>query len=154
RGAQPWIGGEAMRETNKLTPLKVTSLKEPGRYADGGGLYLQISRWGTKSWVFRYMLDGRARTMGLGDVSTFALKEARERARAQRQILADGNDPLEARAQARAVAQLAAARSITFEDAADRYIKAHCAGWKNAKHADQWKATLKTYAYPVIGSLP
>lgn len=143
-----------MRGSYKLTPLKVARLNEPGRYADGGGLYLQVSQWNTKSWLFRYMLNGRARQMGLGSVSTFTLKEARERARAARQLLADGIDPLEARRKALAAERIEAARAITFQEAAQRYIKAHRAGWKNVKHANQWTATLFTYAYPVIGSLP
>ena len=141
--------------TNKLTPLRVSSLNDPGRYADGGGLYLQVTcwekdgaEWSTKSWLFRYMKDGRARQMGLGSVDTFSLKEARARARAQRQLLADGIDPLGARQKAKDAALLEAARAITFKDAAERYIAAHRAGWKNQKHGEQWANTLGTYAYP------
>jgi integrase len=144
-----------MRESNKLTPLKVSRLTKPGRYADGHGLYLQISKWHTKSWVLRYMLDGHARHMGLGDINTFSLKEARERARAQRQLLADKVDPLAERNKARGAAQLDAARSVTFRDAAEQYIKSHAAGWKKGgKHGSQWANTLATYAYPHLGSLP
>ena len=147
--------------TNKLTPLEVSNLNEPGRYADGGGLYLQVTRWkkdgaewSTKAWLFRYMKDGRARQMGLGGVETFSLKEARARARAQRQLLADGIDPLGARRQAKDAARLEAAHAISFKDAAARYIAAHRAGWKNEKHGEQWGNTLTAYAYPHIGSLP
>src|SRR5262245_40199629 len=124
-----------MREANRLTPVKVLRENKPGRYADGGGLYLQISKWGTKSWIYRYMLDGQARHMGLGAVNIFTLKEARERARAQRQLLADKIDPLKARSKARGAAQLDPARTITFQAAAEQYIKVHQAAWKNAKHA-------------------
>jgi integrase len=147
--------------TNKLTPLQVSSFNDPGRYADGGGLYLQVTRWekdgvewSTKSWLFRYMKDGRARQMGLGSVDTFSLKEARQRARLQRQLLADGADPLAARQRVRDAERVEAARAVTFRDAAERYIKAHQAGWKNEKHADQWGNTLSTYAFSIIGSLP
>ncbi len=143
-----------MRGANKLTPLKVSRLTKPGRYGDGGGLYLQISIWGTKAWLFRYMKDGRARQMGLGDIQTFTLKEARDRAKAARQLLADGIDPLEARQKAKDAKRIEAARTITFKEAAKRYIKAHRAGWKNGKHAEQWASTLATYAFPVFGDLP
>jgi integrase len=147
--------------TNKLTPLEVSSLNDPGRYADGGGLYLQVTRWekdgaewSTKSWLFRYMKDGRARQMGLGSVETFSLKEARQRARLQRQLLADGIDPLAARQRARDAERIEAARAVTFQDAAQRYIETHQAGWKSRKHSEQWGNTLSTYAFPTIGSLP
>lgn len=81
----------------KLTTAFVKSAEKPGRYGDGGGLWLQVSKWGTKAWLFRYMLNGRARHMGLGSLDTFSLKEARERARQCRQLVADGIDPIEAR---------------------------------------------------------
>jgi integrase len=152
----------SMRKINRLSPQDVTKKNEPGRYADGGGLYLQVvSREGedgkeqiTRSWLFRYMLNGQARHMGLGSVKTFSLQEARLRARAQRQMLADGVDPLGVRRGAEEAAKLDAARRITFRDAAERYIAAHKAGWKNPKHGTQWENTLATYAHPVIGNLP
>jgi integrase len=143
-----------MGQVGKLTAAEVAKLTKPGRYADGGGLYLQISKWGTKAWIFRYMIEGRARTMGLGDCSTFLLKEARERARAQRQLLADGVDPLNERKKRKDAARIEAAKAITFEDAAARYMKAHRPSWKNEKHIYQWEATLSSYAYPVFGKLP
>jgi hypothetical protein len=121
-----------MRASNRLSALEVKQLEKPGRYADGGGLYLQVSKWRTRAWVFRYMLNGRARTMGLGSVDTFTLKEARERARAARQLLADGIDPIEARDEQRQAALAETAKRITFKDAAEQYIAAHRAGWKSA----------------------
>jgi integrase len=42
----------------------------------------------------------------------------------------------------------------TFEEMAADYIRRQESGWSNAKHSRQWAATLKTYAYPVIGNLP
>lgn len=142
------------RTINKLSAAQVTKLKEPGMYGDGAGLWLQVSQWGTKSWIFRYMLAGKARYMGLGDVNTFSLKEARDRARTARQQVANGTDPIEARKEKKAELRADDAKRITFKDAAERYINAHKAGWKNAKHADQWRNTLETYAYPFIGDLP
>jgi len=143
-----------MRGTNKLTALKISKLTDTGRYGDGGGLYLQISQWGTKAWVFRFMKDGRSRQMGLGDIATFSLKEARERAKSARQLLADGIDPLEARQQAKDAKQIEESRTITFDEAAARYIKAHQAGWTNAKHGAQWQSSLAKYASPVFGEMP
>lgn len=141
------------RESNRLSAIKVSKLSKPGRYADGAGLYLQVSEAGTKSWLFRYMLHGRARNMGLGALHTVTLAEARESARRARQRLLDGTDPLEHRNGERASAMAEKARRVTFKDAADRYLRAHRPGWKNEKHADQWLSTLETYAYPVIGGL-
>ena len=123
-------------------------------YADGGGLYLQVSPTGTKSWIFRFTLDGREREMGLGPLPDVSLAEAREKAAECRRLKRDGLDPIEARKAERRQTQLQAAQAITFKDASDAYINAHKAGWRNAKHADQWRNTLKTYVYPVFGSLP
>lgn len=143
-----------MRGAEKLTALKVTKLKAPGRYGDGRGLWLHIGRGGTKSWVFRFMRDGAAREMGLGPLHTIGLADARERARAARKLVLDGLDPIEHRRAHRTAAKIEAARGIIFADAAEQYIAAHEAGWKNEKHRDQWRATLRTYAEPIIGKLP
>lgn len=142
------------RDSNRLTALKVAKLAKPGRYGDGGGLVLQVSRWGTKAWLFRYERDGRERQMGLGPLLTISLADARQRALAARKLLLDGIDPISNRKEARAAARLAAARGITFEECAEKYITAHEASWRNEKHRAQWRATLRRYAYPVIGSLP
>ncbi len=91
--------------------------------------------------------------MGLGSQRIFSLKEARERARKARQLLADGTDPLNARAEERALRALESARKISFAMAADAYFKAHAPSWKNAKHAAQFMSTLNTYVFPHIGNL-
>lgn len=142
------------RGIQKLTALQVDRAKKPGCYADGGGLYLQVTNSGAKSWLFRFMLKGKAREMGLGPLHAISLAEARLKAADCRKQLHAGIDPIEARKAARAAASVAAASTSTFEECADAYIAAHRAGWKNAKHADQWKNTLATYAYPVFGALP
>jgi integrase len=137
---------------NRLTPLEVTNAKT-GNHADGGGLVLQV-RGDAKSWIFRYRRAGREREMGLGGVAAFSLAEARNRAKLARQQLADGLDPIDERRKALEAAKLEAAKAITFSEAAERYIAAHRAGWRNEKHAEQWENTLATYAFPVFGSLP
>ncbi len=138
---------------NKLTVAKVNSLRKQGRYSDGGGLWLQVSEWGTKAWTFRFTLAGRKRLMGLGPVHTISLADARERARQARQALLDGIDPIEAR-RAQALALRAGdAKRVTFKDAAEQALAVFADEWRSAKHGDQWKATLATYVYPTIGGL-
>ncbi len=137
-----------------LTAKEVEKLAARGRHAVGpGNLYLQISSFDTKSWVLRYMVDGKARMMGLGSIDRFTLKEARERAREARQLISDGIDPIDVRREQRARRRAEAARRITFDEAAEKYIAAHRPAWKNRKHADQWESTLESYASPVIGGL-
>jgi integrase len=131
-----------MRAANKLTPLSVKSASRPGLYGDGHGLYLQVSKFGTKSWLFRFMRDGAARKMGLGAVHTVTLAKAREMASEARLRLLDGDDPIDARNARRAAARVVAARAITFKECADKYIAANEASWRNAKHRDQWFATF------------
>lgn len=138
----------------KLSALKVGRTKKPGYYGDGGGLWLQVSSGGTQSWVFRFTLNGRAREMGLGGLNTISLAQAREAARDCRALTHSGIDPIERRREQAAKTILDAAKAITFDECAERYINAHEAGWRNEKHAAQWRATLKTYASPLIGSLP
>jgi hypothetical protein len=84
---------------------------------------------------------------------TWTLAEARERARQQRQMLDQGLDPIEARKTRRSAAALAKATTVSFQQCGKEYIRDHRAGWKNAKHADQWTSTLETWAYPIIGKL-
>jgi Arm DNA-binding domain len=142
------------RTAGGLTALKVGRLVgKPGMHADGGGLYLQVTAGGA-SWIYRYMLNGRAREMGLGPLALFGLQEARAKALDARRLRHGGIDPIEARRAARQQARLHAAKAITFKQCAESYIKAHRAGWRNGKHAAQWEATLATYAEPIIGALP
>jgi integrase len=139
---------------NKLSALAVTKLSKPGYYGDGGGLWLQVAKSGSKSWIFRFKAAGRQREMGLGGLRTVDLAKARTLARECRSLLLDGKDPIEARNAVRLANALQRARSMTFDQCAAAYIDAHRKGWKNAKHADQWKNTLATYASPIIGALP
>lgn len=142
------------RETNKLNALDVAKLEKPGYYFDGGGLYLQVSKSGSKSWIMRYTMAAKPVEMGLGSYQTFTLAEARKRATAQRKLLADGIDPLEKKRSDQLTRRMAEASIITFDKAATAFIEANSPAWRNAKHADQWRNTIATYASPVIGSLP
>jgi integrase len=132
----------------------VATVAERGYYCDGGGLWLQISAFDTKNWVFRFTLNGKTREMGLGPINTISLAEARQDAERCRKLLRDGVDPIEARKAERAKAALEVAQVWTFKACADSYIAAHEAGWRNVKHADQWRNTLATYAHPLLGPLP
>jgi hypothetical protein len=141
-------------KVNKLSALGVSKASKPGYYGDGGGLWLQVSKSGSKSWIFRFTLAGKQREMGLGAVHTVDLAVARARAKECRLLLLEHKDPLEARQATRTANALSQARSITFDQCASAYISAHRGSWKNAKHAGQWESTLSTYATPVIGALP
>ena len=125
-----------------LTAKRVERTTKPGRYRDGlvKGLLLQISESGAKSWVLRYELHGREHMMGLGSAADFNLKEARERARDARQLLADGIDPLASKRAAKAAAKAADAKALSFRDAAQKYFDQHEAKWRNAAHRDQFLA--------------
>ena len=90
------------RRIGKLPPVALQKPMKPGMHADGGGLYLQVTASGAKSWIFRFMLNGRAREMGLGPLHTVSLAEARERATECRKLRLDGIDPVEDRKAKRA----------------------------------------------------
>jgi integrase len=152
-----WINNSiclAQHTIGRLTALKVEKAKHPGMYPDGGGLYLRVTAEGTKHWVLRYMLNRRPRWMGLGSLSLFGLQEARTKALDARRLRHEGVDPIEARRAERARKRLEEAKAITFKQCAEAYVTAHRAGWRNGKHAAQWGATLRAYAYPHIGPLP
>jgi hypothetical protein len=141
------------RSHRRLTALSITRKKQPGYYADGDGLYLQVTNTDARSWILRYMLAGRRREMGLGALSEVSLAEARTRATAARQMVKAGQDPIDAREAEKARQRLEEARSITFDEAARLYIADHEGAWRNPVHRKQWKATLATYASPEIGTL-
>lgn len=143
-----------MASTNRLSAMEVARLGRPGRYADGGGLYLQISKWKTKAWLFRFERNGRERQMGLGSTDIVSLADARERARAARLILLDGGDPIEHRKDGRRALLVQEARRMTFAECAATYVELHSPSWRNPKHRAQWTSTLRTYAFPIVGSLP
>jgi integrase len=143
------------RGTNKLsTKFTEKGDLKPGLYGDGGGLYLQVSEFETKAWVFRYMMAGRARKMGLGDFELVPLKEARRKRDAAYALVVDGIDPIDERSTRKAAQAAERAKALTFRECAEGYLEAHKSGWKGQRQSLQWQATLKTYIYPVIGHLP
>lgn len=144
-----------------LTELKIKHVGL-GMHSDGDGLYLQVSKGASpgglsKSWIYRFQLKGRRREMGLGSLTDVSAKTARTLAMDARRLVVDGVDPLERRAELTAEEQCRAsepAKVVTFKDAALDYIASHKAGWRNAKHGQQWVNTLTTYAFPTIGEMP
>jgi integrase len=143
------------RRAKGLSAAKVR-MAGPGRYGDGGGLYLLIRAPETKFWVFRYRLHGRSREMGLGPATgpaPVSLADARRKAVEAHHLVREGVDPLERRDALRAEARAKAARQMTFGQVAEAYLKAHEAGWRNPKHRRQWRSSLHTYAAPVLAPL-
>jgi len=143
----------ATRTLNRLAPVDLKNLNKRGYYADGGGLYFRVSEFGTKAWAFRFTQVGKTREMGLGSFPDVSLKEARERAAEARRQLRDGVDPINQRQEAKSAQVAARASALTFEQCAVAYIAAKEPEWKNAKHGAQWRSTLATYVYPVIGKI-
>ncbi|WP_417794487.1 tyrosine-type recombinase/integrase [Terasakiella pusilla] len=138
----------------KLSAVAVRNMTKAGLFADGGGLYLQVTKSGAKTWIFRFMMAGRRRDMGLGPVHTVNLAEARDEALNCRQLIRQGIDPIEKRKTEQLSAKAEAVKTVTFRECAENYIKAHEPSWKNAKHIAQWTSTLTTYVYPTFGALP
>ncbi|MBA8886097.1 integrase [Dokdonella fugitiva] len=137
-----------MRQLQRLSARTVATATQPGYLSDGGGLYLQVTATGSRSWVLRFTLRGRAREMGLGSATMVGLAEARARAAECRRQLAEGIDPIDARVRVRAQ------NAHTFETVATEFIEANAGGWRSAKHAEQWRQSLGTYAFPVLGRMP
>jgi len=139
------------RPTNRLSARGVATLKEPGRHADGGGLYLAISPDGSRRrWVFLFRWKepgqagpGKLKEMGLGSASSVPLAKARELAAVARAMLANGRNPLTSKNLARTVP--------TFGEMADEVVASLESGWRNPKHRDQWRMTLQTYCASVRG---
>lgn len=116
----------------------------PGRHCDGRGLFLYVKPTGSRSWVLRYQMQGRRRDLGLGPYPDVSLAMARERASEARRLIAMGDDPIAKKQQT---------KPETFRDAALELIESKRPGWKNAKHAAQWTATLEAYVFPNIGQV-
>jgi hypothetical protein len=138
----------------RLNSLQISKALKRGRYCDGHGLYLLVGTAGNKSWVFRYMLQGRMRDMGLGPYPEIGLAEAREKALECRRMRVNGIDPIDVRRQQRIDTRVKASRSVSFDQCADSYLDTHQKAWTNEKHIEQWLDPIRTYASPSIGKLP
>lgn len=154
-----------MRILDKLTAIKVKRLSKPGLHSDGGGLYLFIKPDGGKYWKFRYRSKtsrrtvkvneqmrevGKLRDKGLGPVWDVSLTDARKMAADYREMLRKGVDPIDATNAERKAVKVQAATQWTFGACVDAHIAAHRAGWRNDKHAAQWRSTLDNYAEALL----
>lgn len=143
-----------------MSDVAIKSLKGNGKSKQiisvGGvpGLKIQVSATGSKSWIFRTKVIGKVKDIGLGSYPTVGLKQARELAAEVKLTVIQGHDPVEAKKLARAEAAAKQASMVTFEVVAESYIQSIEAGWKNHKTAAQWRSSLQSYAYPLIGKLP
>ena len=160
------------KEINRLSDRGIKSSKKPGWYPDGNGLYLQVSVTGTKSFVYRYKINGKERKRGLGAYPEHTLEMARNEADSCRRLRKKGIDPIERNKELELAKKVEKAKSKTFEECAMTYISLKRSGWKHdkeaggkkikakdgeeclCKHEMYWRNTLKTYVYPVIGDLP
>lgn len=148
------------RLAKELSALDLKRLQHPGTggnatFAVGGvsGLLMQITPNGGRTWLLRVTIGGRRREIGLGGFPDVTLAQARDRAREAKDQIRRGIDPVEERRAARSALEAARRRGLTFSDAVDRYLDAKLEGFKNAKHRDQWRNTLQTYAVPEMGKL-
>ena len=140
----------------KLNTVKqVEAIKGDGLFNAGDNLYLQV-RDGRKSWIFRFKspLTGKGRHMGLGTIKEKSLAEAREQAVECKKLVRKGLDPIDERGKVELQKKKDIARNLSFQDLAIQCIEAKKPEWSNAKHAQQWVNTLRTYAFPVFGHIP
>lgn len=148
-------GDDMARKAKELGALEVGRLNSPGLHAVGGvaGLALQVTDKGARSWILRVLIGGKRRDMGLGGYPDVTLAGAKDAARAARLKIKEGIDPIEDAKAKRSALYAARAASMTFSEAAKAYIAVKESEWSNAKHGDQWRNTLATYAEPVIGNI-
>ena len=146
----------------KFTALFVKHIKRPGKYPDGGNLYLKVRKSTrkiktdavTKSWLFRYSRFGKDTWLGLGPYPDVTLSEARDLATRERKKRHQGIDPLTDKRARQIAARTAHENMLTFAECAELYIESQAPGWSNPKHIEQWRSTLTNLAGPIIGHLP
>jgi len=143
------------RKAADLNALAVSRIDETGMHAVGtvAGLYLQVLQSGARTWILRSTIGGKRRDMGLGGYPGVTLAQAWQKARKARDKIEDGVDPIEERRANRRALKAAQASARTFKQCAAAYMDAHSPGWRHSKHTDQWRSSLQTYAYPVIGDM-
>lgn len=135
----------ARKPAKTLSAVFVRSVRAPGKYFDGHGLFLRVEDGGSKRWVQRIVIRGKRREIGLGSADLIPLAQARQTALDNRRLARQGGDPLQAKRDAAAV--------LTFEEAARKVHALHLPTWRNTKHAAQFISTLETYAFPHFGKL-
>ena len=131
---------------NALTPAFVRNVSQAGRYCDGQGLYLDVRPSGSRGWIQRLTIRGRRTELGLGGFPLVSLKEAREKAFANRKLARDGGDLLAEKRRAESMP--------TFAEAARQVWNQLRPGWRSPQHAQLWLKSLERYAIPRIGEMP
>jgi integrase len=149
-----WVGSEVTMKFCQLSTRQVAAAKKPGYRSDGAGLYLQISKLGTRSWVFRFNLGGKRREMGLGSAEIVTLKQARQLARDAREHLLRGDDPIAIRQAKRDKVRAELAKRLTFSEALEGCLAARSSEWRSDKHRRQWRSSVEQHAIRVLGQLP
>ncbi len=149
------IGNQMPKLASEMGALAVSKVNTPGLHFVGyiTGLALQVKGSGAKSWILRCVVGGRRRDMGLGSYPSVGLAQARQKAAEARELIRQGVDPIERQRSALSALKASLASQLTFKETAKAYMSAHETTWKNAKHAQQWRNTLKEYAYPAFGDL-
>lgn len=144
-----------MGKNKELGALAVANIRRRGINFVGGvtGLAINVTKWGSRSWVMRYQVGGKKRDLGLGRYPDVTLADAKQAARAARAKLLEGIDPISERQATRSKLIAEQASAITFSQAAKSYIATHEKTWRNAKHAQQWSNTIEVYANPIIGQV-
>jgi len=138
----------------RLTQGDVAAIKAPGKYRFSPGLYLQVAGPDAKSWIYRFTVRRQERFMGLGSARDVTLAQARKRVEELRiNQVSKKIDPIAERKAASENERASKALAVPFRERAEQYITAHECEWRNPKHRAQWRATLQTYAYPVIGDV-
>ena len=131
---------------NALAPAFVRNVSQAGRYCDGQGLYLDVRPSGSRGWIQRLTIRGRRTELGLGGFPLVSLKEAREKAFANRKLAREGGDPLSEKRRVES--------TPTFADATRQVWKQLRPGWRSPQHAQLWLSSLERYAVPRIGKMP
>lgn len=137
-------------DMKKLTAVQVKNITKPGNYADGDGLRMKVSKAGSKAWLYRYRIHGKAHEMGLGTYPTRSLKGAREETVRLRKLVLDGIDPLIEKSKLRQKAQ----DVLTFDQCTDKFHEMKKAEWSSELHAKKWLQAMRNHCSPVIGNLP
>lgn len=141
----------------ELSAIEVKRLESPGlRFVGGvGGLTLNVTGKNARSWILRVKVGGKRREIGLGGYTEVSLAQARELARADKEKIRQGIDPVEERKSARAKLVAQQKSGMTFAEAFERFFSEKVEGeLKNKKHAKQWRSTIAQYAQPLLGERP
>jgi integrase len=146
-----------MAHTNRLTDRAVRS-RPVGLHLDGRGLMLQVTDGADgahrRSWLYRFVLNGHERRMGLGSLHDVSLAEARDKADEARRLVKLGVDPIEHRKAQRAALARDLAKGRTFQECIDAWLEAHADSWGSEKYRRQQRTLMTTYAVPTLGALP